>query len=642
MAGQDTISPFHEAARAWAAAGFAVFPCTPGAKTPATANGLHDASTDPDQIDRWWTANPAYNIGVSPAHHTAMYVLDVDPPLGAETLRRLEAEHGALPPTLAIRTPRGGLHYWFTGSCPSSVAKLGPKLDTRGRGGYVLVPPSIVNGVEYTYENEIEEIAAGPAWLAAALDEAREAHIAPEHIVLDDPANIARAIALLDQYAAAGHVAVEGQGGDNRTYQVCAEILNLGLSQEAALEVIRGHWNPHCVPPWDAGDLATKLVNAAEYAQNEQGAWAVPPAEELFAHVVRFSDAKTRHIPSKFYPRDEAEQDTRSPPTWLIPDLIPEEGTVLMYGPEGNYKSFMGLDLSLTLASGRPGYGAPKRPRMDVVYIAAEGSRGIERLRRPAWRLHHGIQEPLPFYVIDTMPIFAVQHEVVELMEAIRARAIAPKLLVIDTLNRAMTGANENDVKDASNFIAAIEFLKRELRCTILVIHHTGKDEDRGARGHSAISAAFDTKIEVKTRLETKAVALHVRKQKDADLPPVPWTFEGVQVDMGGGQKPGLVFVPIDTDTHRKLTKGEDAFAPQKIGAALRELRAIGEAAAISTHVLASHMVPPLQSDAPEDMARAVARCVRQLHTLARTRLEAYTTGEGRTLRWFLMPSDEI
>lgn len=148
-----------DAALKWASQGLYVFPCVPLGKEPATTNGFKDATRDPEIIRAWWTTNPNYNIGVSP-DHTGMYVLDVDPPRGAETLASLELEHGLLPRTLSFKTPRGGLHHWFKGKCSSSVGTdkrgLGSKLDTRGYGGYVLLPPSRTTDGTYEQLNETE------------------------------------------------------------------------------------------------------------------------------------------------------------------------------------------------------------------------------------------------------------------------------------------------------------------------------------------------------------------------------------------------------------------------------------------------------------------------------------------------------
>lgn len=404
---------------------------------------------------------------------------------------------------------------------------------------------------------------------------------------------------------------------------------------------MRDEWNPHCIPPWNEDDLATKVQNAADYMQNDIGAWAVAPAAETFAAfaagrgisvgggILGADDSSAR---SRFYPRDETEQDALRDPEWLIPDMLPADAVAMIYGPPYSGKSFIALDIALTLASGIARYGTPERPPVPVVYIAAEGARGIVRLRRPAWRIVHGITGPLPFFAVDTMPLVARPQDVVELLKAIEARKIAPKLLVVDTVARMMAGKNENDARDAGELIEALDMLKRALGCTVLALHHTGKDDARGARGSNAFLGGVDTMLEVRSHQASKAIALHVRKQKDADAPETPWTFEGRVVG------PSLVFFETDTATHRTLVKGEDTYNPAKVGQALRALRAVGPDAGVATLVLATHLVPMLQEEKPDDRAQAVTRATHALAALAKSRLEGYTSGAGRSLRWFLPP----
>lgn len=572
-----------------------------------------------------------------------MFVLDVDPPLGVASLEALTRDHGALPDTLLIRTPRGGLHYWFAGSCPSSVSRIGPKLDTRGDGGYVLVPPSAVNGVEYTYANETNDIAVAPAWIGNAIREARTQQSAAEGVQLDLGENIERARLLLRQYVADDHVAIENEGGDSRTYEVCAEVLDFGLTPQTAFDLLWAEWAPHCKrangeapdPAWFKGFLETKIVNAINHKQNEIGAWATPPSADVFAHVATLAPAAPDPKRSRFYPRDEDEQDARPAPTWLVPNLLPADAIALMYGPSGSYKSFLALDLALSLAAGIGGWGAQAQDPMPVVYIAAEGSRGVERLRRPAWREARGVDGPLHFYTVDTMPLIARPTEVIEMVEAIRARGIKPKLLVLDTLARAMAGKNENDAKDAGEFIEAIEMIKRTLGCTVLVLHHTGKDDMRGARGSSALAGGFDTTMEVKSDTDKKLTTVRITKQKDADQPEVPWTFKGEVVGKS------LVFNEIDSASYNAIAYENDPFSSIKIGGALRELGAVSGETGITSQVLATHICPPLQSDTPESREKAVGSFAKHLAKFAKGRLAAYTDGEGRTLRWYVPTLDE-
>ncbi|MGD9713100.1 MAG: bifunctional DNA primase/polymerase, partial [Thermomicrobiales bacterium] len=101
-------STVHEAALRYAELGYAVFPCAPGEKLPATPNGLKDASTDPEQIDRWWTESPAANVGIATE---GLFVLDID--VESEWLTgNVERERDLAVAPLAI-TPSGGRHYVF-------------------------------------------------------------------------------------------------------------------------------------------------------------------------------------------------------------------------------------------------------------------------------------------------------------------------------------------------------------------------------------------------------------------------------------------------------------------------------------------------------------------------------------------------
>ena len=73
----SATSKLHEAARKFAANGVPVFPCVPGDKAPASEHGFHDATTDLNIIDAWWTENPQYNVAFCP-HQVGLAVIDPD------------------------------------------------------------------------------------------------------------------------------------------------------------------------------------------------------------------------------------------------------------------------------------------------------------------------------------------------------------------------------------------------------------------------------------------------------------------------------------------------------------------------------------------------------------------------------------
>lgn len=149
-------SRLHGAARAYADHGWHVFPCRPGEKVPATAHGVHEATTDLAQIDAWWTADPDRNVGIATGATSGIYVLDIDGMDGYEAFADLAAEHDAcLPAALWQATPSGGIHGVMRhpgGHLPNTAGRLAANVDTRGDGGYVLAAPSVhPNGGRYRW-----------------------------------------------------------------------------------------------------------------------------------------------------------------------------------------------------------------------------------------------------------------------------------------------------------------------------------------------------------------------------------------------------------------------------------------------------------------------------------------------------------
>jgi hypothetical protein len=148
-----------------------VFPCLPKAKAPACTRGVLDATTDPEIIRQWWQARPDCNIGVATGSVSGVFVVDVDGPDGELELRRLEAEHGALPPTVEVITGDGRHLYFRMPPSPirNSAGKVGPGIDVRGTNGYCVVPPSMhPSGRQYHWSvDSAGSFASAPDWLLA-------------------------------------------------------------------------------------------------------------------------------------------------------------------------------------------------------------------------------------------------------------------------------------------------------------------------------------------------------------------------------------------------------------------------------------------------------------------------------------------
>jgi Bifunctional DNA primase/polymerase, N-terminal/AAA domain len=159
-----------EAALRYAGNGWRVVPVLPGSKRPALTRWTEAATADAEKVRRWWTEeHPDAGVGIVTGPGSGLWVLDVDDP---DSLAELEERHERLPATLTSITGSGGYHLFFRWPAGAEVRndagrRLGPGLDVRGEGGFVVAPPTLhPNGAEYAWDlGEPEEPADAPAWL---------------------------------------------------------------------------------------------------------------------------------------------------------------------------------------------------------------------------------------------------------------------------------------------------------------------------------------------------------------------------------------------------------------------------------------------------------------------------------------------
>jgi len=164
-----SLNPMCRAALRYAERGWRVFPVGRD-KKPKLMGGAHAGTTDRDQIRTWWFhPQGTIPIAISTGPESGIWVLDIDPRNGGDqSLRELVAEHGRLPKTLQARTASGGRHFYFKYpklvTIRNSAGKVGPGIDHRGRNGYVVAPPSVVNHGSYEWLDDLEP-APSPPWL---------------------------------------------------------------------------------------------------------------------------------------------------------------------------------------------------------------------------------------------------------------------------------------------------------------------------------------------------------------------------------------------------------------------------------------------------------------------------------------------
>lgn len=221
-------------------------------------------------------------------------------------------------------------------------------------------------------------------------------------------------------------------------------------------------------------------------------------------------------------------------PQWLVREYIEHRTLVMLFGDPGTGKSFVALDISLSVARGVPWNGKETRQGL-VVYVAGEGHQGITR-RILAHAAHHGYDiADVPMAVSRMGVPFSNAEAVDELLEEIRMLELLYDaqcvLLVIDTLRRNFGQGDENSTKDMAAFIAGCSVLQRALDATIAVVHHTGHTDKGRERGSSTLIGDFDIRYLV-GKLPSGSHVLRNAKMKDAE-PPAELAFDLRQVGLG-------------------------------------------------------------------------------------------------------------
>lgn len=182
------------------------------------------------------------------------------------------------------------------------------------------------------------------------------------------------------------------------------------------------------------------------------------------------------------------------PMPWCMRGVLPAEGLGAFYGPSGSGKSFLAFDAAAAIAEGVSWFGYRVKP-VPVVYCGLEGEAGY-RPRVAAWERAKGRKLPDGLRLVLQPFRLTEPRDVADMAAAVRA--VGPGAVVIlDTLNRAAPGADENASADMGHIIESAKDLQRLTGGLVLAVHHSGKDATRGLRGHSSLFAALDAAVEV-------------------------------------------------------------------------------------------------------------------------------------------------
>ena len=200
---------------------------------------------------------------------------------------------------------------------------------------------------------------------------------------------------------------------------------------------------------------------------------------------------------------------------YLVKGWVDRGAFSVVYGESNVGKTFFALDMALHIAAGENWHGSRIHQPEQVVYIAAEGGTGLNN-RIEAMRRHNRdlIAAAGPNFVLLPEGLdLCTGNDATALIEMLSTAGIRPGLIVIDTLARVMGNGDENTAKDMGQLVRSVDQLRAETGAHVMVIHHSGKDASKGARGSGSLRAAADTEIEL-TRNDTVVMA-EARKQRD-------------------------------------------------------------------------------------------------------------------------------
>lgn len=218
--------------------------------------------------------------------------------------------------------------------------------------------------------------------------------------------------------------------------------------------------------------------------------------------------------PRRFAPIPAAEFAAVTRPVhWHIHNILPQEGVSMVYGASASGKTFVVLDMAIAIARGEAWCGA-RTHKGRVVYVVAESPGGFRKRLKAFSRQRDVPLSCVDIHIIPAAPSILDKVHVKELIKELRLLGDVA-LVVLDTLARVTTGGDENSAQDMGVAMDSAQRITEEVGCSVLLVHHSGKDTSQGARGSSAIRAALDAELEV-SRMGGDRV-LRVTKLKDGE-----------------------------------------------------------------------------------------------------------------------------
>lgn len=416
-------------------------------------------------------------------------------------------ELGGADATYTVSTGRG-LHLYFQHPgfyVGNSSGALGPKIDIRGDGGFVVGPGSPhVSGAEYIVVDGGEP-APVPAWLLEWFkQQPARAEVQPHPEDVTGPERERRRQIYGTWLASEAPVCVAGQGGDETLFKVVQKgAYDLALPSEDVLELVEEHYDHRCQPPW-GDELEERVLHKSNSAKNSSTRPRNPPllVEEEQGLATLLELEPTRIADPRETPAGDEDTfgfkvqwggwDTQpEPPKYLVEHLLVENKVSMVFAEPGTIKSWMALSVAACVSAGLPWLGERQVRQGRALYVDFED--GNYEFHRRVHMLTGGSSLPNLGYVYAPGNV-TEKDWWVRLERLVKAFEI--KFVVVDTLAGATPGIDEND-RNAADPLTYAGWFTESTGATILFLHHANKAGD--IRGTSAFKATVDTLFKLET-----------------------------------------------------------------------------------------------------------------------------------------------
>lgn len=236
------------------------------------------------------------------------------------------------------------------------------------------------------------------------------------------------------------------------------------------------------------------------------------------------------------------------PPTWLIEGVLAGESLVMLFGAPSAAKSFQALAWACCIASGRNWHHFVVKGAAPVVYVAGEGTSGLDQ-RIAAWEQRNPGADTSQLLTLPETVRLLEDYDVNEFIALLREMETPPALIVIDTVARAAVGGDENSASSMGLLVHAADRIKQATGATVLLVHHSTADGNK-ERGSTALRGAMDQVLKFQHNEVDGTRVLFSSKMKDApDFTPIRQVLvpEGQSAVLVPATNPGTGLLPSNT-----------------------------------------------------------------------------------------------